>query len=35
MQPCHHLISNWVYSADINCVRYTMCAGRILRVGVV
>ena len=35
MQPCHHLISNWVYSADTSCIRYTLCAGRVVRVGVV
>ena len=31
MQPCHHLISNWVYSADTSAIRYTLCAGRIAR----
>ena len=29
MQPCHNLISNYVYSADSSCIRYTLCAGRI------
>ena len=31
MQPLHHLISNWVYSADTSCVRHVLCAGRILK----
>ena len=31
MQPCHHLISNWVYAANSGCIRYTLCAGRILK----
>jgi len=31
MQPCHNLISNWVYSADTSVIRYRFCAGRILK----
>ncbi len=30
MQPCHNLISNWVYSADSSCIRHTLCAGRLI-----
>ena len=30
MQPCHNLISNWVYAADSSCIRHVFCAGRIL-----
>ena len=30
MQPCHNLVSNWVYSADSGCIRHTLCAGRVL-----
>lgn len=30
MQPCHNLVSNWVYAADSSCIRATMCAGSIL-----
>lgn len=30
MQPCHNLVSNWVYSADSSCIRATMCAGAII-----
>ena len=31
MQPLHHLISNWVYSADSSVIRYTICAGSVLQ----
>ncbi len=31
LQPGHNLISDWVYAADSSCIRYTLCAGRILR----
>ena len=31
LQPGHNLISNWVYAADSACIRYTLCAGRILK----
>lgn len=30
MQPCHDLISNWVYAADSSVIRHVLCAGRIL-----
>lgn len=30
MQPCHSLLSNWVYSADSNCIDTVICDGRIL-----
>lgn len=28
MQPCHNLISNWVYSADSSCIKATICNGK-------
>ena len=31
MQPCHNLISNWVYSADTSVIRHVLCAGRVLK----
>jgi 5-methylthioadenosine/S-adenosylhomocysteine deaminase len=31
MQPCHNLISNWVYAADTSIIRYRLCNGRILK----
>jgi 5-methylthioadenosine/S-adenosylhomocysteine deaminase len=31
MQPCHNLISNWVYSANSDIIRHTLCAGHILQ----
>ena len=31
LQPGHNLISDWVYAADSGCIRYTLCAGRILK----
>jgi 5-methylthioadenosine/S-adenosylhomocysteine deaminase len=30
MQPCHNLISNWVYAAGSSCVDTVICNGRIL-----
>ena len=30
MQPCHNLISNWVYAADTSCIRTVICDGKIL-----
>ena len=30
MQPCHNLLSNWVYSADSSAVDSVICNGRIL-----
>lgn len=30
MQPCHNLISNWVYSADSGAVAKVICDGRIV-----
>jgi len=30
MQPCYHLISNWVYSADSSAVKNVICDGKIL-----
>lgn len=30
MQPCHDLVSNWVYAADSSVIRHVLCAGRIL-----
>jgi len=30
MQPCHNLISNWVYSADSSCIKHVICNGKVL-----
>ncbi len=30
MQPCHHLLSNWVYAADSSCIDTVICDGNIL-----
>lgn len=30
MQPCHDLISNWVYAADSSVIRHVLCAGRLI-----
>ena len=30
MQPCHSLVSNWVYSAGSGCIDTVLCDGRIL-----
>ena len=30
MQPCHNVISNWVYSADSGCIDSVMCDGKFL-----
>ena len=30
MQPCHNLMSNWVYAADSSCIDSVVCNGRIL-----
>ena len=30
MQPCHNLLSNWVYAADSSCIDSVVCQGRIL-----
>jgi len=30
MKPCHHLISNWVYSADSSCVTTVICNGKVV-----
>ena len=31
LQPCHNLISNWVYSADSSCIAATLCDGKIIQ----
>ena len=28
MQPCHHLVSNFVYSADSRCIKHVICDGK-------
>lgn len=28
MQPCHNLVSNFVYSADSRCIRHVICNGK-------
>ena len=33
MQPCHNVISNWVYAADSACIDSVMCDGRFLMRG--
>ena len=30
MQPCHNLISNWVYAADSSCIRKVLCDGKVI-----
>ena len=30
MQPCHHLLSNWVYAAGSSCIATVICDGNIL-----
>ena len=30
MQPCHHLVSNFVYAADSRCIRHVLCDGRVI-----
>lgn len=30
MQPCHNLVSNFVYSADSSVLRYVLCDGRVI-----
>ena len=30
MQPCHHLLSNWVYAAGGSCIDTVICDGNIL-----
>ena len=30
MQPCHHLLSNWVYAAGSSCIDTVICDGKIL-----
>ena len=30
MQPCHNLLSNWVYAADSSAVDTVICDGRVL-----
>ena len=30
MQPCHHLVSNFVYSADSRCIKHVLCDGRVI-----
>lgn len=31
MQPCHSLVSNWVYAADSSCIANVICDGKVLR----
>ena len=30
MQPCHNLLSNWVYAAGSSCVDTVICNGKVL-----
>jgi len=30
MQPCHHLVSNIVYSADSRCIKHVLCDGKVI-----
>lgn len=30
MQPCHNLISNWVYAASSDCIRMVICDGKVI-----
>lgn len=31
MTPCHHIISNWVYSADSSCITNVLCDGKFIK----
>ena len=31
MQPCHSLVSNWVYAADSSCISNVICDGKVLK----
>ena len=31
MQPCHHLVSNFVYAADSRCIKHVLCDGKVIR----
>jgi len=31
MSPCHHLISNFVYSADSSCIKAVLCNGQFVK----
>ena len=31
MQPCHSLVSNWVYAADSSCIANVICDGKVLK----
>ena len=33
MQPCHNLVSNWVYAAGSSCIDTVICNGRMLMEG--
>ena len=30
MNPCHNIVSNWVYAADPSCVKAVICDGKVL-----
>lgn len=30
MRPCHHLVSNWVYSADTSAIDKVVCDGKVI-----
>ena len=30
MQPCHNLVSNFVYAADSRCIKHVVCDGRVI-----
>ena len=30
MQPCHNLVSNFVYAADSRCIKHVICDGKVL-----
>ena len=30
LQPCHNLVSNWVYAADSSCIAATLCDGKFI-----
>lgn len=31
MSPCHHLVSNFVYSADSSCIKAVLCNGKFVK----
>jgi len=30
MNPCHNIISNWVYAANASCIKHVLCDGKLI-----